>query len=154
MNILAYLVGALTLACAVPAAAQDATNVIAPAGYAPVMAPCVKQADRTCPAVAAANPLPTDIVVKAIAVDRGGSFGTTPAPLMPANPARRGWSIQVQAAATVNCYVNGTATATADYHSLMIPGGNYTENPFGHVGTGALSIICSAPATAVYAREW
>lgn len=54
--------GALALAifAALPAAAQStASSVQAPAGYAPMIAPCVKQVDGTCVPVSAANPLPT-----------------------------------------------------------------------------------------------
>lgn len=91
-------------------------------------------------------------VIQAVATDFGAVVGTVALPLMPANAARKGWSIQNQST-TASCYVNGTTTATPDYHSLLIGPGGYYE-PDHHVGTGVLSIICTAAATSVYARSW
>lgn len=95
-----------------------------------------------------------DTVIAAAATDRGAIVGTTAVTLIPANPARRGYRVQVQAANNVSCYVNGQAAATADFHSLMIPGGALYETPPTHVDTGAVSIVCSAAGTSVYAREY
>lgn len=144
-----------------PAVAQDATSVRAPAGFAPVQAPCVKQPDNSCTPVSAANPLPvssagggtTDTVVKSASVDRGASVGTTAVTLMPANAARRGFQIQNQSA-SASCYISGLAAATADWHSLLIAPGAYYETPPTHVGTGAISIVCTAAGTPVFAREF
>ena len=94
-----------------------------------------------------------DTVIKATSIDRGGIFGITATQLLPANPARRGFSIQVQSA-SASCYISGQAAATADYHSLQIVGSSYYETPGTHVGTSTVSIICTAPSTSVYAREW
>lgn len=49
---------ALLVVSAWPAHAQNATSVQAPAGFAPMQAPCVKQVDGTCVPVSAANPMP------------------------------------------------------------------------------------------------
>lgn len=91
-------------------------------------------------------------VVQAVTTDNGAVVGTTAMTLIPANPARRGFSIQNQST-TASCYINGSAAATADYHSLQIGPGGYFE-PDHHVTTGNLSIICSAAGTSVYARSW
>lgn len=91
-------------------------------------------------------------VVQATATDRSALVGTTAVTLMAANPARKGWSMQVQST-TASCYTNGSAAATADYHSLQVGPGGYFE-PDHHVGTGAISIICTGASTPVYAREW
>ncbi len=97
--------------------------------------------------------LPVETVVRSPAADRGASVGTSAIILIPANAARRGFSVQVQSA-SASCYINGQATASADFHSLLIPAGSLYETPDTHVGTGAVSIVCSAAATPVYAREW
>ncbi|WP_230630719.1 hypothetical protein [Sphingomonas sp. Leaf37] len=51
---------AIVLAMAVPAAArsQTAPSIAAPAGFAPMQAPCIRQADGSCAAVSADQPLP------------------------------------------------------------------------------------------------
>jgi hypothetical protein len=91
-------------------------------------------------------------VVQATTTDRGQIVGGSAVQLMAANSARRGFSIQNQST-TASCYINGTAVATADYHSLLVgPGGFY--EPDHHVGTGAISVICTAASTPVYSREW
>ena len=97
--------------------------------------------------------LPVDTVVQATAVDRGASIGTAAVPLMAANAARRGFAVQNQSS-TAKVYINGSATATADYHSLMVPPLSYYETPAGHTGVGAISVISDTAATSVYAREW
>ena len=54
------LAGALALALfASPCLAQNASSVVAPSGFAPMQAPCVKQANSTCAPVSATAPLPT-----------------------------------------------------------------------------------------------
>lgn len=62
MKKLMHLVGAIVLIM-VPslASAQDGTanSVLAPAGFAPMQAPCVRQADKSCVAVSTSNPFPT-----------------------------------------------------------------------------------------------
>ncbi len=130
--------------------------IIAPAGFVPAQA--IYCDDGTGHAVACSFGTggggAVDIVVKASATDRGAIVGTTAVTLAPENAARRGWAIQVQAGSAVSCYVNGTAAATADYHSLQVGGGGYYQSPDGHVGTGALSVVCSAANTSVYMREW
>jgi len=70
MTILRW-VGALALALLLAPCveAQTASSVQAPAGYAPMQAPCVKQTDGTCVPVSAANPLP---------VTGGGGGGSAP----------------------------------------------------------------------------
>ena len=102
---------------------------------------------------AVAATLHVDTVVAATATDRGAVIGTSATQLMAANSSRRGIAIQVQSA-TANCWINGTAGATSDYHSLKIPASTYYETPPGHTGTGAVSIICDTASTSVYAREW
>ena len=99
-----------------------------------------------------------DTVVKATSTDRGAVVGTTAVQLMAANASRRGFSVQVQGAPDTNgatgCWISGQATATADYHSLYIGRGTYFETAPSHVGTGAISVICSAASISVYAREY
>ena len=129
--------GALTLAfvttCAPhPAAAQATCDTINAAGH------CVPGADT---------------VVRGPATDRGASVGTSATTLMPANAARRGIAIQNQSA-SADCYISGQGAASADWHSLKIPGGGYYETPNTHSGTGAISIVCTAASTPVHAREW
>lgn len=94
-----------------------------------------------------------DTVIKAAAANRGLVAGTTAAQIMAANTNRRGFAIQNQSA-TAKVYINGTASATADYNSLLVPPGGYYETPPGHTGTGAISIISDTASTPVYAREW
>lgn len=90
----------------------------------------------------------------AVPADRGLSVATagTAQQLMAANTSRRGYSIQNQSSGSI--YINETGTATADFHSLMIPAGGFYETPLSYVGTGAVSIISSVSAAPVYAREW
>lgn len=134
------------LACAPLPAAKTAF----PGLFSPGHTLCLgaEGTDVVCPSI-----VPVDPVVRGTAVDRGVSAGTTATALMPANPARRGFAVQNQSAAS-DCYISGQAGATADYHSLKIPAGSYYESPGTHVGTGAISIVCTAAATPVYAREW
>ena len=146
------LFAALALLAA-PAAAQVGSGVFFPAGPAPGSSPCVKQADGTCVPVSATNPLPVDTVTRSTATDRGGLFGTTAAQLMPANAARRGIHLQNQST-SASCWISGQATATADWHSLLIGPGVFYESAPTHVGTGAISIICSAANVPFYAREF
>lgn len=155
MRHLALLAGALALATcsASPAFAQDAASVRAPAGFAPVQAPCVKQADASCLPVSAAAPLPIDTIVRASSVDRGALVSTTAVTLMPANSLRRGYVIQNQSA-SASCYINGLTTASTDWHSLLIPPGGYYETPSTHVGGGVVSVICTGASTPVFVREW
>lgn len=96
--------------------------------------------------------VPVSNVVPATATDRGVVVGTSAVTLMAANATRKGMSLQNQSS-TASCYINGITTATADYHSLLIGPGGYFE-PDHHIGAGAISIICSAASTSVYAREW
>jgi hypothetical protein len=62
MKKLMHLVGAIVLIM-VPslasAQAGTANSVAAPAGFAPMQAPCVQQADKSCVAVSVASPFPT-----------------------------------------------------------------------------------------------
>lgn len=102
--------------------------------------------------VDATRGLPVNTVVQGVATDRGGLIGTSAVTIMAANATRRGFSVQNQSA-SASCYINGTRTATADYHSLVVGPTGYFE-PDHHVGTGAISIICTAASTPVYAREW
>ena len=94
-----------------------------------------------------------DITIKGTAVDRGGIFGTTAATIAASNTSRRGFSIQVQGTVG-SCYINGSSTATLDYHSLQVSAGGYYQSPDAHVGTGAISIVCTNASTSVYFREW
>lgn len=143
------------------ASAQTGTSVQFPAGWAPSTSICVKQGDGTCAPVSTTNPMPVsggtgggiDTVVKGAAVDRGAAVGMAAVTLLAANPARRGFALQVQST-SASCYINGATAATADFHSLLVAPGAYYETPSTHVGTGAISIICTAAATPVYAREW
>lgn len=94
-----------------------------------------------------------DTMSTATAVDRGAVVGTTAVQLMPANPVRRGIVVQVQSS-TASCYLSAQATATLDYHSLLVNPMSYYESSPSHVGTGPLSVVCTAPGTSVYAREF
>ena len=84
------------------------------------------------------------------------SFGTTATPLFNANTARHFIVLQVQGAqdttGAVGCWINGSGTATNDANSLFIARGSYFESST-HVGTGAISIVCSAANMAVYSRQ-
>jgi len=99
------------------------------------------------------RPLYVDTVVLTTSTDRGGTFGTSAATLMAANASRRGFAIQNQSASS-DCYISGQGTATADYHSLKIAAGTYYETPSTHVGTTAVSVICTGASTPLYVREW
>jgi len=108
--------------------------------------------DKTGAAYDIANPVPvTAVLPQIVSTSRSGVFGTTAAQLMPANPTRRFIQVQVQNSAT--CYISGLATATADQNSLLLPGGGQLFESSTHVTTGAISIICTAASTPVYARE-
>ncbi len=102
----------------------------------------------------AGGTVPTDTVVRAVAVDRGGTItaGGTAQQLMAANAARRGYSVQNQS--TGDLYINALAAATIDYHSLKIPAGSLYETPSNHVGPGAVSIIGATTGAAWYSREF
>lgn len=95
--------------------------------------------------------LPVNAVLRVTTTNRSAVVGTTATNLMAANTSRQGFAIQVQGSGA--CYINGLATATADQNSLMIPAGGYFETTT-HVGTGAVSIICTVASTPVWAREW
>ena len=100
----------------------------------------------------AAPPLHADTVIQGAASDIGVSIAAnTATTITAANTSRRGFSIQNQTAG--NCYLSGSAAATADYHSLLIATGTYYESKDSHVGTGALSVIC-ASAGGLYGRQW
>ncbi len=198
MNNLHMRAGAVALALiASPCAAQTASSVQVPAGYAPIQAPCVKQPDGSCLPVSAANPMPVtgatggggdassanqisvqaaaggdaaralsvqgitggkpvavDTVIPGAAADRGAivTAAGTAQQLMAANAARRGFSIQNQSSGA--CYISGQATASADYHSLLIAAGAYYETSPAHVDTRAISVVCTVAGSSVYAREW
>lgn len=97
---------------------------------------------------------PVDQVVQSTSTDRGGTITTanTSQVLAPANPARRGFTIQNQS--TGNLYINGLTAATADYHSLLIPAGAMYESRDVHSGTGVLNIIGPTAGQAFYCREF
>ena len=108
--------------------------------------------DKNGAPIDAVNPLQVTAVLPQItAISRSGLFGTTAAQLMPANPSRRFIQVQVQNSAT--CYISGISAATADQNSLLLPGGGQLFESSTHVTTGAISIICTAASTPVYARE-
>jgi len=236
-NLLLRAGTAMLVVMAMPCAAQTANSIAAPAGYAPLVAPCTLQSDGICLAISAANPLPvsgisgdgggsvptgpagtpssnvvtvqgiagavalkvdgsattqpvsavalplpagaatasnqatanaslvsidgrlaatikTDTVVQASATDRGLSVTTagTAQQLMAANSARRGFTVQNQSSG--DCYINGQATATQDFHSLRIASGAYYETPSTHISIGAISIVCAVSSASIYAREW
>lgn len=147
--------GAIALAClAAPSWAQSAKSIDAPAAFAPLVAPCARASDGSCAAIASDNPLPVDTVIRLTAADRGAIVTTagTAQQLMAANASRRGFAIQNQS--TGACYINGQASATQDYRSLLIPAGGFYDTPPTHVGTGAISIVCAVANAPVYAREW
>jgi len=102
----------------------------------------------------AGGTVPTDTVVRAVAVDRGGTItaGGGAQQLMAANAARRGYSVQNQS--TGDLYINAMTTATIDYHSLKIPAGSLYETSSSHVGPGAISIIGATTGQAWYSREF
>ncbi|WP_404713206.1 hypothetical protein [Sphingomonas sp. MMS24-J13] len=146
-----HLAGALALAlfACVPSLAQVGLSIKAPAGYVPgVVSYCD---DGTGHAAICSTTSVTQFLPQLSTTDRGGTFGTSAAQLMPANASRHFVVVQVQST-TASCYINGTTTATADYHSLQIVAGAYYESAT-HVGTGAISIICTGASTSVYARE-
>jgi hypothetical protein len=94
----------------------------------------------------------TSYLPQAITTARSGLFGTTASQLMPTNGNRHFIVVQVQSA-SASCYIRGGgSTATADQNSLLIAAGAYFE-PSTHIGTGAISIICTGASTPVYAVE-
>lgn len=94
-----------------------------------------------------------DTVIRAAPANRGASVGTTAVTLAAANSSRRGFAVQNQST-TASCYVSTIGTATADFNALWIGPGAFYETPSTHTSTGAISVICTAAATPVYAREW
>ncbi len=95
--------------------------------------------------------------MRAVATSRAGVIAAAAAAqdLMAANPDRNGWLIQNQSAA--NLFVRskgaaGTAVATADGQSLLVPPGGYYEPS--KVTPHALSIIGLAAGQAFFAEEW
>jgi hypothetical protein len=62
------LATAAILMIAVPAASQTASEVRAPSGYAPMMAPCVRQSDRRCVAASDDAPIPIKAVPRTEAI--------------------------------------------------------------------------------------
>ena len=98
-----------------------------------------------------------DTVIVAVSANRGASFTSSAAvTLMAANTSRRGLQIQNQGSSS--CYLNGLATATADFNSLLIPAGGLYESLPQHTTQGAVSVICpsatSSSPVPVYAREF
>ena len=134
-----------------PALAQAplGKKIFAPAGF--VTATGIYCDDGTGTAVQCS--FSVDTVTRSAAVDRGLVAGTTALTLMPANLARRGFVVQNQSA-SATCYISGQATATVDYHSLLIAAGAYYETSPTHVGSGAVSIICTAANVPIYSREF
>ena len=154
MNMLFRAGFAALVAMLLPCAAVAQSNPVAlPAGYAPLSSMGFGSLGGSVTPVDPTHPLPVDTVAKSTATDRGAVVGTSAVTLMAANTSRRGMAIQNQSA-SATCYISGQATATADYHSLMIPAGGYYETSPTHTGTGAISAICSAASTSLYAREW
>ena len=146
--------GAVALALlAVPVVAQLGAVIQNPSSITPLQAIAFGTISTMATPVDATHPLPVDPVLRASAVDRGGLFGTSAAQLMPANASRHGFSVQNQSGGA-SCYISGQGTATADFHALKVDAGVYYENPSSHVGTAAISIICTGASTSVYAREW
>lgn len=127
--------------------------VAIPAGYLTGQAIAYISAADHGVLVSPATPLPVDPVARATATDRGAVVGIAATTLMPANPARRGFVIQNQSA-SATVYLSVQGAATTDWHSLMLPPGAIHETPAHHVGTGAISIISTAAATPVHAREF
>lgn len=149
------LAAVAAIAAASQACAQTVTlPQVRNAGGANVPSTAAVLIDPSGIAISATNPLATTMAAPSTAaIDRGAIVGTTAVTLMPANANRRGYAIQNQST-TASCYVSGLATATADYRSLIIGPGGYYDTPITHVGLGAISIICTAASTSVYAREW
>lgn len=152
MNILRWAGAIALVLLATPAASQSLIPQCRNAAGSYMPCTPVVQVDKTGTAYDASNP-PSVISVlpQIVSTSRSGVFGTTAAQLMPANPTRRFIQVQVQNSAT--CYISGLATATADQNSLLLPGGGQLFESSTHVTTGAISIICTAASTPVYARE-
>lgn len=100
------------------------------------------------------SPLDVNTVIRATPTDRGLVVTTagTAQQMMPANTSRRGYVIQNQSSGA--CYISTIATATQDFHSLLIAAGVYYETPPTHVAMGAVWIICAVSSASVYAREF
>lgn len=101
-----------------------------------------------------------DTVIPSVGTDIAATVGTSAVAIAPQNLSRRYIKLQVQTPG-VTCYVSTIATATADNHSLMLvspstaSGGSgvyYVSDPQ-DVGTGPISVICSAAGTLVYGRQ-
>ncbi len=95
--------------------------------------------------------------IHATATPRSGvlTAANTAQDLMPANAARNGWTIQNQS--TGNLYVRskgsaGTALATLDQNSLIIPPGAAYDPP--RITIHALSITGASAGQTFFAEEW
>ena len=91
------------------------------------------------------------------ATSRSGTIATggTAQDLMPANAARNGWCIQNLSTGDLRVRSKGaagTAIASFDQNSLLIPPGGYYEAP--HASPHAFSVIGSQTGQAFYATEW
>ncbi len=80
------------------------------------------------------------------------SFVPVAVQLAPVNTSRRGLSYQNQSSAAA--YVSSIATATADFHSLLLNAGDYFESSPQHVGTGTIYAIGTTYGQPIYAREF
>lgn len=130
---------ALLSSLALPAAAQTASSIQAPAGYAPMQAPCVRQADGTCVPVSTTAPMPTGPVAITLAdvsvtVSTAQAAGT--APLLPANPARRKLVITPAADCKIAIASGGTGTMT------LI--GGLSNEPLAPAPTNAIYLVPGA----------
>jgi len=146
--------GLIALACLSADAVAQTTypKIISPSTIVPPAGAAFTDSSGETRIASPTSPLPVTAVLPQItATSRSGLFGTTAAQLMPANPSRRFIQVQVQNSAT--CYISGLSTATADQNSLLLPGGGQLFESSTHVTTGAISIICTAASTPVYARE-
>lgn len=86
--------------------------------------------------------------------DRSGIIATggVAQQLMPANPARRGWSIQNVSDTTM--WFTGLGYATMDSPAFKLVANALYESQASFVSTSAISIICETSGKKFSAREW
>jgi len=88
--------------------------------------------------------------------DRSGVIflGGQPQPLMAANPARRGWSLQNKSG--VDMYFNdlGFGALPSSNAAIFLPAGGYYESEPGAASVAAISLFCSLTNAAFAAAEW
>lgn len=157
MTILRW-VGALALALLLAPCveAQTASSVQAPAGYAPMQAPCVKQADGTCEPVTAAKPMPvtggrqeafalaTANTASAPATVYGGDYIWSQS-CTGYNSGTRALQVLGPDGSTYQTLVSKTASDTTGGTGLALGGGAVVRDSLPSGSTGCVSTLTRVP---------